>query len=71
VATPELDTAFRQEWPRILAAVVRFTGSLELAEDAAGRGWTREVERHGRTAHRIDQLLCEMNEARDGAVAAC
>ncbi|MBV9577665.1 MAG: hypothetical protein JO057_03640 [Chloroflexi bacterium] len=43
---------------------------LELAEDAAGHGWTHEVERHGGTAHRIDQLLYEMKEALDGAVAA-
>jgi hypothetical protein len=43
---------------------------LELAEDAASRGWTREVERHGGTAHRINQLLCEMNEPLDGPVAA-
>jgi integrase len=42
----------------------------ELAEDAAGRGWTREIERHRSTAQRIDQLLCEMHEPLDGAVAA-
>jgi RNA polymerase sigma-70 factor (ECF subfamily) len=41
VATPELDTAFRQEWPRILAAVIRFTGSLELAEDAVQEAFAR------------------------------
>jgi hypothetical protein len=43
---------------------------LELAEDAAGRGWTREVERHGGTAHRIDQLPRELHEPFEGAVAA-
>jgi RNA polymerase sigma-70 factor, ECF subfamily len=41
VATPELDEAFRQEWPRILAAVIRFTGSLELAEDAVQEAFVR------------------------------
>jgi RNA polymerase sigma-70 factor (ECF subfamily) len=41
VATPELDEAFRQEWPRILAAVIRFTGSLELAEDAVQEAFAR------------------------------
>jgi RNA polymerase sigma-70 factor (ECF subfamily) len=41
VATPELETAFRQEWPRILAAVIRFTGSLELAEDAVQEAFVR------------------------------
>jgi len=41
VATPELDEAFRQEWPRILASVIRFTGSLELAEDAVQEAFVR------------------------------
>jgi RNA polymerase sigma-70 factor (ECF subfamily) len=41
VATPELEEAFRQEWPRILAAVIRFTGSLELAEDAVQEAFVR------------------------------
>jgi RNA polymerase sigma-70 factor (ECF subfamily) len=41
VATPELDDAFREEWPRILAAVIRFTGSLELAEDAVQEAFAR------------------------------
>jgi RNA polymerase sigma-70 factor, ECF subfamily len=41
VATPELEQAFRQEWPRILAAVIRFTGSLELAEDAVQEAFVR------------------------------
>ncbi|HMH57588.1 MAG TPA: sigma-70 family RNA polymerase sigma factor [Galbitalea sp.] len=41
MATPELETAFREEWPRILAAVIRFTGSLELAEDAVQEAFAR------------------------------
>ena len=41
MTTPELETAFRQEWPRILAAVIRFTGSLELAEDAVQEAFVR------------------------------
>jgi RNA polymerase sigma-70 factor, ECF subfamily len=41
VATPGLETAFREEWPRILAAVIRFTGSLELAEDAVQEAFAR------------------------------
>jgi len=41
VATPELDEAFREEWPRVLAAVIRFTGSLELAEDAVQEAFVR------------------------------
>ncbi len=41
MATPELEEAFRQEWPRILAAVIRFTGSLELAEDAVQEAFVR------------------------------
>ncbi len=41
MATPQLEQAFRQEWPRILAAVIRFTGSLELAEDAVQEAFAR------------------------------
>jgi len=41
VATSELDETFRREWPRILAAVIRFTGSLELAEDAVQEAFVR------------------------------
>jgi RNA polymerase sigma-70 factor, ECF subfamily len=41
VATPELDDTFRREWPRILAAVIRYTGSLELAEDAVQEAFVR------------------------------
>jgi RNA polymerase sigma-70 factor (ECF subfamily) len=41
VATPELDETFRREWPRIVAAVIRFTGSLELAEDAVQEAFVR------------------------------
>ena len=41
MATPTLDDAFRQEWPRILSAVIRFTGSLELAEDAVQEAFAR------------------------------
>ncbi len=41
MATPELDDTFRREWPRILAAVIRFTGSLELAEDAVQEAFVR------------------------------
>jgi RNA polymerase sigma-70 factor (ECF subfamily) len=36
-----LDDTFRREWPRILAAVIRYTGSLELAEDAVQEAFTR------------------------------
>jgi RNA polymerase sigma-70 factor (ECF subfamily) len=41
VATPTLADAYRDEWPRILAAVIRFTGSLELAEDAVAEAFAR------------------------------
>jgi integrase len=33
---------------------------LRLAEDAALRGWTREIERHRCTARRIEYLLAEL-----------
>jgi RNA polymerase sigma-70 factor, ECF subfamily len=36
-----LDETFRREWPRILATVIRFTGSLELAEDSVQEAFAR------------------------------
>jgi RNA polymerase sigma-70 factor (ECF subfamily) len=41
VATPALDETFKREWPRILAALARFTGSLDLAEDAVQEAFVR------------------------------
>lgn len=41
MAAPALDDTFRREWPRILASVIRFTGSLELAEDAVQEAFVR------------------------------
>jgi integrase len=35
---------------------------LALAEDAAARGWPREVERHHCTAERLEQLLADLAE---------
>ena len=34
VADIDLEQAFRAQWPRILATLVRYTGSIELAEDS-------------------------------------
>jgi hypothetical protein len=34
----------------------------QLTEDAATRGWAREVERHQRTTERLRQLLSELGE---------
>ncbi len=38
-----LAAAFRAEWPRILAAMIRYTGSVELAEDAVQEAFERAV----------------------------
>ena len=38
---------------------------MGLTEDAASRGWEREVERHRCTAQRIEQLLAELGELLD------
>jgi hypothetical protein len=35
---------------------------LELVEDAASRGWQREVERHRSTVRRIEELLTQLGE---------
>lgn len=45
--------------PRLRA---RRDREFELIEDAACRGWEREVERHQRTVVRIEQLLTELGE---------
>jgi hypothetical protein len=34
----------------------------QLTQDAATRGWDREVERHQRTVERLRQLLSELGE---------
>jgi RNA polymerase sigma-70 factor, ECF subfamily len=43
VATPALDETFKREWPRIVAALARYTGSLDLAEDAVQEAFARAV----------------------------
>lgn len=49
----------REYAPRLRARRLR---ELELAADAASRGWEREVERQRCAAARIEQLLGELNE---------
>jgi hypothetical protein len=53
----------REYAPRLRARRLR---ELELAGDAASRGWEREVERHHCAAARIEQLLGELNEPFNG-----
>ena len=48
--------------PKLKARRVR---ELELMQDAALRGWEREVERHACTVRRIEQLLAELGESID------
>ena len=38
-----LAAAFRTEWPRILATLIRYTGSVELAEDAVQEAFARAL----------------------------
>ncbi len=40
----------------------RYYTELELADQARGQGWTREVERHQSVAQRICQLLADLDE---------
>ena len=47
-APDELSEAFRTEWPKILATLIRFTGSVELAEDSVQEAFTRAVESRDR-----------------------
>ncbi|MCU1509127.1 MAG: hypothetical protein JWQ12_1392 [Glaciihabitans sp.] len=41
MASTVLDETFRREWPRILAAVIRYTGSIDLAEDSVQEAFLR------------------------------
>ena len=41
--TTELESAFRQDWPLILGAVVRYTGDLQLAEDSVQEAFVRAL----------------------------
>lgn len=41
MATPALDETFKREWPRIVATLARYTGSLDLAEDAVQEAFAR------------------------------
>ena len=44
----ELSEAFRTEWPKILATLIRYTGSVELAEDCVQEAFARAVESRDR-----------------------
>ena len=44
VAALDLEQLFRAEWPRILATMVRFTGSIELAEDSIQLAFERAAK---------------------------
>jgi RNA polymerase sigma-70 factor (ECF subfamily) len=44
----ELSAAFRAEWPRILATLIRSTGSVELAEDAVQEAFVRALDARDR-----------------------
>lgn len=39
----DLSAVFRAEWPKILATLIRYTGSVELAEDAVQEAFARAV----------------------------
>jgi hypothetical protein len=52
--------------PRLRA---RRRRELELVEDAAARGWPREVERHRCTIARVEQLLTELGQPVEETVA--
>lgn len=41
-----------------------------MAEDAAARGWSREVEGHRCTAERIKRYLADLGEPLEGPVAS-
>jgi hypothetical protein len=52
----------RQYAPRLGARRGR---EMELIADAEAHAWLREVERHGCTLQRLEQLLAELGEPLD------
>ncbi len=44
----DLATAFAEEWPRVVSAVLRATGDLDLAEDSAQEAFVRLADRLAR-----------------------
>jgi RNA polymerase sigma-70 factor, ECF subfamily len=45
VATPELEQVFRDQWGRVLAALIGFLGDFDLAEEAAQEAFAIAAER--------------------------
>jgi RNA polymerase sigma-70 factor (ECF subfamily) len=59
-ATRSLDATFREDWGAVLAAMVRFCGDVDLAEEAAQDAFTAAAERwprDGEPEHRRAWLL--------------
>ena len=44
----------------------RLAVEQHLIDDAAARGWQREIERHTATTKRIEQLLAELGQHSNG-----
>jgi RNA polymerase sigma-70 factor (ECF subfamily) len=44
----DLSTIFRAEWPKILATLIRLTGSVELAEDSVQEAFARALDSRDR-----------------------
>jgi RNA polymerase sigma-70 factor (ECF subfamily) len=49
VAAIDLADVFRAEWPRIFATLVRYTGSIELAEDSIQMAFERAANHPDRS----------------------
>jgi len=47
-----VDAAFREEWGRVVAALIRRTGDWDLAEECAQEAFTEALRRWLRTARR-------------------
>ncbi len=48
MAVGPLEQAFRREWPRMLATLIKYTGSIELAEDSLQEALVRASEARDR-----------------------
>jgi RNA polymerase sigma-70 factor (ECF subfamily) len=58
-----VEQAFREQWGRVLAALVGFLGDFDLAEEAAQEAFAIAAER-GRAAHPSSSLLSAATRSR-------
>src|SRR5438067_9214003 len=67
-ATPILDRVFRDEWGRVLAALIGFLGDFDLAEEAAQEAFAAAAERWPRDGTPANPRAWLVTTARNRAI---